>query len=86
MGFSPSLWKEMVGTWGLEPPDLYRVKAHLFNPFNNLNHRLGPPKPFEIRARRQFNGLKNGLENEYWIGRGPAQRLPGVIPWNRQRG
>jgi hypothetical protein len=24
---------------GTRTPDLYRVKAHLFNPFNNLNHR-----------------------------------------------
>ena len=43
-------------------PDLYRVKAHPFNPFNNLNHRLGPPKPLQIRVRRGFNGLNNGLD------------------------
>jgi hypothetical protein len=43
--------------------DLYRVKAHLFNPLNNLNHRWGPPNPSQTRVRRSFNGLKNELED-----------------------
>jgi len=43
-------------------PDLYRVKAHLFNPLNSLRDRWEPPKPQQIRVTRSFDGLKSGLE------------------------
>jgi hypothetical protein len=42
-----------------EKDELYRVKAHLFNHFNILYRRWGPPKPSQIRVRRSFNGLEN---------------------------
>jgi hypothetical protein len=55
----------LIGKYGrheeTRTPDLYRVKAHLFNTFNILHHRWGPPKPFQMRASRSFDGLKNGL-------------------------
>jgi hypothetical protein len=37
----------MVGSWGLEPPDLYRGKGQLTNTLNNLESdgdRLSTPK------------------------------------------
>jgi hypothetical protein len=43
--------------------DIHCVKAHLFSPLNNLSHREGPPKSLQARARRSFDGLKNGLES-----------------------
>jgi Phage integrase family len=40
--------------------DLFRVKAHLSSPPNNLRHRQGPPKALQGSGRRKFDGLKNG--------------------------
>ncbi len=48
---------------GTRTPDLYRVKAHLSNPCNNLDDRGGPPKTLQMPARRSFDGLKNGLDS-----------------------
>lgn len=56
--------------------DLYRVKGHLSSPLNNLSRRWGPPKPLQIRARRRFNGLENGLENAL-VGK-PGDRVSGI--------
>jgi len=47
--------RNMVGTRRLE---LLTSSVSI----NNLHHCWGPPRPLQIRVKRSFNGLKNGLD------------------------